>query len=267
MADDIFAFAEQSDAAPPRRRRGWAWLVSAVIVAVLVVAAFLLGEWIARDLVRNAVRQQLVSQLALPADQQVAVDIPGSILWQLATGTIDDVTISSDDVTIRDISGDATVHLRNVQIRAGFAMSEGSATVSFDTDQLRALLTRVDGFPTETVGLAAPNVTMSTELSAFGVAVPVGVALTPSAADGDLVLSPASLQLGGATITADDLRSRFGDLADTVIRDWRVCVADSLPAGMPLQSVQVSGERLVVSFGVSGSIATDPAQRANGTCA
>ena len=241
--------------------------MSILIVAVLVVAAFFLGEWIARDLVRNAVRQQLVSQLALPADQQVAVDIPGSILWQLATGTIDEVTIASDDVTVRDVTGDASVELRNVEIRSGFAMSEGSATVSFDVEQLRALLSRVDGLPVDTVGLAAPNVTMSTELSALGVALPIGVALTPSAADGDLLLSPASLQLGGATITADDLRSRFGDLADTVVRDWRVCVADSLPAGMPLQSVQVSGDRLVASFGVSGSIATDPAQRAVGTCA
>ena len=55
--------------------------------------------------------------------------------------------------------------------------------------------------------------------------------------------------------------------ADTVLRDWDVCVAQYLPAGVTLTAVAVEGDQLVADFDVDGAIATDPALRENGTCA
>lgn len=250
-----------------RRRRRWPWLVALVVVLVLLIGAFFAGEWIARDLITKGVQQQVVSRLGLPADQQVDVDIPGSVLLQLAGGTLDEVTLSSDDVSVGDVTGDITVDLRQVAIWNGPTMGDGSATVTLDEPQVRALLATVDGFPADSVGLAAPNLTASTELSLFGAAIPLQLALTPSAADGDLVLTPASLQLAGADITADGVRARFGALADPVLQGWRVCVAQYLPAGVPLTGVRVEGATLVADFSVEGSLLTDAAQREKGACA
>ncbi|MBZ4488504.1 DUF2993 domain-containing protein [Microbacterium sp. cx-55] len=250
-----------------RRHRRWPWLVAILVVLALVVAAFFAGEWIARDLITKGVQQQVVSRLALPADQEVDVDIPGSVLFQLAAGTIDEVRLSSDDVTVGDVSGDISVDLRQVKIWDGPTMADGAATVTLDEQQVRSLLATVDGLPAESVGLAAPNVTASTELSLFGAAIPLQIALTPSAADGDLVLSPAALQLAGADITADGVRERFGALADPLLQGWRVCIAQYLPAGVPLQAVRVEGSVLVADFAVDGTLLTDAGQRAKGTCA
>ena len=108
--------------------------------------------------------------------------------------------------------------------------------------------------------------TMSMQLQLFGVGVPVGVALTPSAVDGDIVLTPASIQLAGTEVGADALRDQFGQVADLVLRDWTVCVAQYLPAGVTLTGVAVDGDVLVADFDVDGRITTDPALRENGTC-
>ncbi len=96
---------------------------------------------------------------------------------------------------------------------------------------------------------------------------PIGVALTPTASEGQIVLSPASLQLGGAEVTAAALQDQFGGLADAVLRDWNVCIAQYLPAGVVLTGVEVEGDVLVADFDVDGAIATDPALQQNGSCA
>lgn len=254
-------------AAPAPRRRVWPWIVAFAIVAVLAVAAWFAAEAIARQVVTGVVRDQVRTQLSLPADQQIDVDVAGAVIPQLIGGSIDDLTIASDDVAFGGVTGDVTVTAHDVAVRGDGEMSGATATVSLDEPQLQTLLSTVEGFPADTVGLAAPNVTMSLDLQLFGVAIPIGVALTPTAAEGQIVLSPASLQLGGSEVTADALRDQFGRLADTVLRDWNVCIAQYLPAGVVLSGVEVDGDLLVADFDVDGSIATDPALQENGTCA
>jgi len=250
-----------------RSHRVWPWIVAFAIVAALAVAAWFAAEAIARQIVTGVVRDQVRTQLALPADQPIEVDIAGVVIPQLIGGSIDEITIASDDVTFGGFTGDVAVTAHDVAVRGTGEMSGATARVTLDQAQLRTLLSGVEGFPADTVGLAAPDVTMSIDLELFGAAIPVGVSLTPSAAEGDIVLSPASLHLGEGAITADELRSRFGRLADSVLRDWDVCIAQHLPSGVTLTGVEVTGDVLVADFDVDGAIATDPALRANGTCA
>ena len=258
---------QEPDAGARPRRRRWPWLVALVVVLALIVAAFFAGEWVARDLVTKAVRQQIVSRLDLPADQPIDIEIGDpSLLFSLLVGNVGEVRLSSEDVAFEGLSGDVSLELEDVSIRPPFTLSGGTATVALDTPQLQALLATVDGFPAETVGIAEPNVTASTELSLFGVSFPLALALTPSAAEGDLILTPAALQLGGADITAEGLRDRFGGLVDPVLQGWSVCIADQLPAGIPLRAVSVREDLLVADFDIRGDLLTDAAQLAKGTC-
>ena len=156
---------------------------------------------------------------------------------------------------------------RGFPIRGGLEADAATATLRLDEAQLRDLMSTVDGFPAESLGLAAPNVTIATELKLLGVGFPVGVALTPSAAEGDIVLTPAGLQLAGAEISAADLKDRFGRIADAVLRAWTVCIAQYIPAGVVLDSVAVDGDHLVADLDIDGAIIADPALQENGTCA
>jgi hypothetical protein len=188
------------------------------------------------------------------------------VLLQLIRGEFDAVTVASDDVAIGPTTGDVTLHAQGVAIRGDAAAEAATAMLAIDEAELRTLLSTVDGFPADTVGLADPDITMSVELQFFALTFPVGVALTPSAVDGDIVLSPASLQLGDAEVTAEELTDRFGSLADVVLRDWEICIAQHIPAGLTLTSTAVDGPAFVADFAIDTAIVNDPALQANGSC-
>ncbi len=263
LPDDLFA----APAPARRKRRIWPWIVAIVIVVALAVGAWFLGEWIARDLVTKTIRDQVVTQLSLPADQQVDVELSGSVLAQVIAGTLDEVTVASDDVTFGALTGDVEVTATEVTFRGDTGAETASGTLTLDATQVQALLATIDGFPAETVGLEEPNVTMSTELDVFGIRIPIGIAATPSIDEGDVVLTPAEPTVAGADMSADDIKRQFGLIANTVVRDWRVCVAEYIPSGIHLVDARVEGELLVAAFDIDGGIVSDPSLRENGTCA
>lgn len=263
-----------TEAPTPPRRRHWPWLVALVVVVALAVAAWFAGEAIARGIVERTVRDQVEQRLDLPADQRIEVDIPGQVLPQLIAGRLDAVTISGDDVPLStaagqggaDLVGDVVVHASGVPVRGEGEIADATASVTLDQTQLQRLLASVDGFPASTVTLAEPDVEVTTQLQVLALSVPVGIGLAPSAAGGALVLTPRTLQVAGAEVSADDLVDRFGAIARTVVRDWDVCVAGDLPAGVTLEGVRVAGQTLVADFAVDGGILHDPALQQKGTC-
>jgi hypothetical protein len=252
---------------PRRRRRAWPWIVTLAIVLALVAGAAVGAEALARGAVEGGVRQLVVSQLDLPADQEVDVQVPGLVIPQLLSGRLSQVDVASADVALGPVGGDVRVELTDVPISADSAAGPGRASVRLDQDQLRTLLSTIDGFPADTVEITPPTVTISSALTVFGAAVPIAVGLQPGAADGRLVLAPESFRLGEAQVSADDLRAQFGGLADVALREWSLCVASDLPAALTLTGVQVDADdRVVAEFAVDGAVVVDPALRANGTC-
>ena len=244
------------------RRTAIVLLVVVVLLAGLAVAA----EVLARVLVQQQIRGLVVSQTNLPPDHDVDVGIPGLVLPQLIAGTLGEVRIASDDVTAGPVTGDVDVRRTAVPVRGDAAAGPGEATVRLDEDELRALLATIDGFPADTVALDAPDVTISVDLNLFGATLGIGVALRPGAADGDVVLSPQSYRVGDANVDAQDLRQRFGALADPVVGEWRVCVAQDLPAALTLTDLRVEGDQAVATFAIDGAIVSDETLRRPGTC-
>lgn len=261
---DELGFAEAEQPAR-RRRRVWPWLVVLAIVVALVAGAAVAAEAIARGLVTTAVRTLISSQVE--SSGEVDVDVPGLIVPQLLSGTLDQVDVSADDVSIGGLTGDVSVTALGVPISGDAAARGGTATVRLDTQELQALLSRVDGFPAENVGMQSPNVTFSTEFSIFGIGIPVGVSLTPGAAGGALTLTPASFQAAGGEVDAQQLRQQLGGVADGVIRDWSVCIQDQLPAALTLTGVTVDpSNELVATFDVNGAVVVDRTLLQPGSC-
>jgi hypothetical protein len=251
---------------PKRRRSPWPWIVALLIVVGLALGAWFGGEAIARDLISKTIRDQVVNRLALPVDQEVDVSIEGPVLPQLFGGTFHDVSVSSPDVTVGPVTGDVTVRAQDISIGDASARS-ATASVVLDQSQTQALLSTIEGFPASTVALAEPTMTISTDIQVLAVSFPVGASLAPSASDGSLVLTPTAVQLAGADISADDLRGRFGGLADAVLRSWDVCLAQYLPTAVTLTGAAVHGDRVVADFDVDPGILTDASLREKGTCA
>ena len=254
------------DAPPPRRkRRLWPWLVSLVVVIVLFGGAAFAGEWLARDLVERGVRGALASELGVPADQ-AEVQVEGFVIPQLISGRFDEVRIEAQDVSLQGFTGDVDVTARGVPLTADGPLDSAEASVALDQEQLRMLLAGVEGFPEESLGLSGTDVTITVDLNVFGVGIPIGVGLTPSAAGGALVLTPASFTVAGATADAQGLRDQFGAVADAVLQPWQVCIASSLPAGLTLTDVAVVDQQVVANFDIASGILVDSTLREPGVC-
>lgn len=248
------------------RRKTGRRIALLIVVVVLLAGALVAAEFIARSIVTSTVRSLVVENVGLPDDQNVDVAVDGIVLAQLIGGRLDDVTVTSDDVTLGPITGDVLVELRGVPVSGGEAAEGGTASVRLDEEQVRALLAQIPDFPSGTVTLAAPDLTFTNQLSLFGVGIPVGVSVTPGATDGNLTLTPAAFELGGNSIDADTLRAQFGGVADAILGAQSLCIADRLPAALTLLSATVQGQNLVAAFDVAGGVLNDPALQRDGTC-
>ncbi|HET8926772.1 MAG TPA: LmeA family phospholipid-binding protein, partial [Microbacterium sp.] len=122
---------------PPRRRHAGRWIAAIVVLLILLAIAVVAAEWLAREVTTNSIRSAVVSELGLPPDQEVEVDLTGVVLLQLAKGTLDEVTITSDDVTLGAMTGDMTVHATGLPVRGDDAFSSASASIVLDEAQLR----------------------------------------------------------------------------------------------------------------------------------
>lgn len=249
----------------PRRKRRWVRVVVIVGVLALIVGGWFAGEAIARGIVDRTIREQLVKNLELPADQHIDLEVPGMILPQLIVGSLADVKVSSKDVSLHGLTADVSVTAQDVPVRGG-DWSGAHARIQLDEEQLKTLLAQVDGFPSATVTIDAPDVAADFELQLFALKVPVGVSLTPRAEGGDIVLTPSTLRLGGAEVSAEALQRQFGALASTVLRDWDVCIADRLPAAVELTGIEVTRDRVVGDFEIDSSILQKDAASQLGTC-
>jgi hypothetical protein len=254
-----------TSAAEPRRRR-WPWIVALLVVVVLMAVAWIAGEQVARGLIERTIREQAITRLDLAADHEIDVDLPGSVLLPLLAGSISSVRVASDDIPLGDASGDIVVEAKDVPVFGDGDWSGAYATVTLDEPQLQRLLSSIDGFPAATVEIDAPDLAATFEIDALLARVPVGVALTPRAQGGDLVLTPTTFRVAGAEVSADAVLRQFGAIASTVVRDWEVCIADRLPAAVTLTDARVERGTVVARFEIDSAILREGAAREKGSC-
>ncbi|GAA2928572.1 hypothetical protein GCM10010458_08660 [Microbacterium luteolum] len=252
----------KADAARPKRRRRWPWvlLIVVVLLALLVVAA----EFIARSILPGVVRSLVIEQLDLPADQQLDVDAEGVLLPQLIGGRLDMLHLSTDAVTLEGITGAADVTATGIPLRGG-DLGGASGTIRIDQAEFTTLLAGTD-LPVESVVFDAPNATLGGSFTVFGAAVPITLTLTPGAAEGDLELTPVGLSIGGLDVDVDGVGSMLGSVGDNLTQTQRICIADQLPAGLTLTGLEIVGSEAVIDIDVDGAIATDPALLEKGVC-
>lgn len=248
---------------PPKRRRArWPWVLLTVvlILAALVVAA----EFIARAVLPGIVRGIVIEQLELPADQKLDVDATGILLPQLIGGRLEELHLSTESVTIGGVTGAADVTATGIPLRGG-DLTDARGTVRIDADQFTALVAASD-LPIDSVAFAEPDVTVSGSVPVLGFSLPVALTVTPGADAGELLLTPVSLQVAGATLDAQQIADRFGSIAEQLTETQRICIADQLPAGLTMTDLAVDGDEVVVDVQVNGAIVTDETLRENGVC-
>lgn len=248
---------------PRRRRRGGG--IAFVVILVLLIAVAVAGEFAARAVVQDQVRDRVVNQLQLPEDHPVDVGLSGIVLVQLLSGQLDEVRLSSDDVPVAGLAVDAEVALTQVPVRDGADAGPGTAQLRLDAATVEQLLAQAPlpgALAGSAVALAEPDLLLSREYNVLGSAVAVEIAVTPGAADGNLTFEPTGARLGDLDLALDQLSAVIGMSAEPT----SVCLADRYPAGITLTGVAVEGDDLVVDASVAAGTLADPALQQPGAC-
>jgi len=250
--DDFF-----SERAVPRRRARGAAAGLFVVVGLLVV--LLLLAVVADVVTRGLVEQRAAAELETATGiDDVTVDVHGlSVLWQIVQGSLDDVTVSSGSA-----ADPVSFHLDVSDVPTDLEGTSGPVTGTLSADS--ATVSSLEGVSSEgaTVALGDGEVTYarSFDVPVLG-AVPVDVTATPSIVDDGRALSfaPTRASLPDTSLSVD-LTRFLGDFAQTV------CVAEQLPQGVVLTSVDVQPDRVRLGLRSDGLPLTSSGLAAKGAC-
>lgn len=254
-------------AAPPkRRRRGRAFGILGGVVVLLVVAAVVL-DGAARAFAANLIETKVRTSLSLPASTPVHVTVGGvSVLAQLAAGTLQRVDVTIDALPVGDLTGNATLTATAIPIDTSRPIGGVRLSFSADEAQVKKLLASYGSAPVSSVTLTNGAVNVGTAFSLLGTTLPIGIALAPSAVDGELALTPKTVTVNGATLTPADLRDSFGSIADAVLATRTVCVAQYLPKALRLDAVSVRGASVELAIVGTAIVLDDSLLTTKGTC-
>jgi hypothetical protein len=250
--DDFFA-----ERAVPRRRARGAAAGLFVVVGLLVVLAIL--AVVADVVTRGVVEQRAATEIETATGvDDVAVDVHGlSVLWQVVHGSLDDVTVSSGES-----DGPVAFSVDVSDVPTDLQGGTGAVTGTLSADAATVSSLEAVAADNASVALGDGDVTYerSFELPLIG-SVPVDVTATPSIVDDGRALdfAPTRASLPDTSLSID-LTRFLGDFAQ------RICVADQLPEGVVLTSVDVEPGRVQLGLRSDGLPLSSSALAAKGSC-
>ncbi|MBT2503336.1 DUF2993 domain-containing protein [Curtobacterium sp. ISL-83] len=242
-----------------RKRRRWPLVVVAIVVVLAVL--LVIAEFVLRGVVDRIIAQQVEQSLPSGTTGKVTAHAGGIVIPQLLRGSLDQVHITSDRLTVQGIplAADVTAHdvpvngkgdVRNVDGHVTLASSSVKHLAKYSP--LFDRMTLVDG---------------GVELS--GTSSVVGYQIT-YAAKGAVVAQPDGK---GITITPKSVRitnSSLGLKVDSIPGvtnvPIQVCTAKFLPAQLRVRDLDISSARASVRVTADTLPLNEQGLRTVGTC-
>lgn len=212
-----------------RRRRGCLPTLLAVLVLLVVVA-------VVADRVTCALTQRGTAEAlsaAVDDSEGVDVDIRGfPFLTQLAAGTLDDVQVRADRLTLNGFTVvDAEATATDVHIRDDQRAEHVSVTGTLTTEQIAETLRERTGWD---IGLTSQDGALTASTTILGVPAALTLTVTAAGADG-LAVTVAGVTLGGIAVDTGALPA---DLIASIVD--LTSLTDRLPATAAITDVTVT---------------------------
>lgn len=259
---------KQPKASKPKRRRrgGLITVIVLVVVVVAGVAAWFAGDAWARQEVVSVTQEKTREVFGLPEDHEVTVRTSGLLLPQLLAGSLNKLTIMTDDVPMASAAADVRIEATDVATYGDPSVGSATARIILPAGDAERLLTTSAGLSVVGAELASPNVTLEYSRDHFLSRVQVAVTLQPSVSGGQLVLTPTMFDVAGTPTTPEEVRDNFGGIAPPMLESRTLCVAGVLPKALTLTGVTVRGDAVDFDTDVDPRVIDDPALRETGSC-
>ena len=252
---------EPARTSPARR-----WITGLTIVAVAVIVVIggaFLAETVARGFTEDAVAAAVEANLPANVEGTVDADIGGDwVILQLLSGRMQEVTVSSDDVTFDGVPiGFLSVTASGVPVDLKGAADSVEATATLDEAALNELLTMPGNDPQLILGDGAVTYEDSTTVLGFTVGYLVSATLEPDPAG--VLLTPESAELTSDIGSLDVSRILEGLLGGEPVL---LCTADRLPEGVSVSRILVTEGSATLGLSATDFTLTMSALRSKGEC-
>jgi LmeA-like phospholipid-binding len=255
---------------PAKRRRRWMGpLIALVIVVIVLLIAFFVGDAFARQYATGLVKEKIVAALGLDPDSEIDVNLgDGSILLQAATGSLDDLRVHIPEFTLGEVTGEAEITATGVPIDTTKPLESMNIEVTIDEANVQKLSGYLSGIDLTSIDLQDQLIRISANIDVLFTTIPVSVDLAPSATNGGISFEPVTVLLGDQQLSVDDLRAIPGisGIVGNLLGSRTVCVASYLPQGLVVDDVTVVGSDLVVSINGDGVALDGVGLSQQGTC-
>jgi hypothetical protein len=255
-----------SSAAAPaagRRRKRRGRTVAIVLVVVLVVLAVLVvvAEFVLRGVVDRTVASQVEQSLPAGTTGTVDAHVPGVVIPQLLRGTLDDVRITSDRLTVEGIPLAADVTAHDVPVDGEGAVHDVDGTVRLAAGAVKDLSKYSPLF--ERVRLIDGGVELRGSASVLGYE--IGYAADGSVAaqaDGrGVTITPRTVRITNSTLglKVDDIPG----VSDVPVP---VCTAQFLPESLRVRSLHLTASAATVRVTADALPLSEDGLRTTGRC-
>jgi hypothetical protein len=231
--------------------------MSLVVIAGLLVVA----ELAARAYAEDRVSSEIESRLPAGVEGDVDVHLGGlSVIAQYLTGTINEVSLSSDNLTVQGYPVAAQVHLSGVPVDTTKTIESAAGTVTLSETAVAGML--ADRDIEGTVELGDDNLSYTTSAQIFGQNIDFTVVTRPVLDAGRIVFRGESAQIAGGAFDFDATQ-----LLDLVAPEGlSVCVAQYLPADIALDAVDITRGKAVIDFSATDLSLDGAALARTGVC-
>ena len=256
--------------APPakRRRRVWPFVVAVVVVAALIVGFFVADAAVA-GYARDQIKQKVVAALGVDPGTQVDVKLGGgSVLLQALGGKLATVDVTIPKLAFGTLVGSATMHATQVPLDQSAPLQKLAITYRVSEKNVRVLASQLSGMTLDTITLEQPEIVANATFTVLGFGIPVGLGLTPSASKGQLVFTPTTILVSGQKFTSKQLIATpgLGSLARKLLKQQSFCIAQYLPKALTASSVKVVDHQLVLGISGDGAALGGSAFTTKGSC-
>lgn len=237
-------------------------VVAVLISIAALVGIFFVADAITRGVIEGTVADQIEQNLPENVEGTVDASIGGfSVLAQIVTGSLDDVTLRSDDLTANGVPLAVDIHGAGVPIDfASRPVDRVEGTVTIAADAAAELIP----LPAGAGGLVLGDGTVSYagSIAIFGLSLDYSVT-AEAVADGDQVLvTPTNVEIGSGGNSVD----LSGVVQQISQQPIPVCVASYLPEGLEVSDITVTPSDARVTFESTTLVLDAESLQKTGSC-
>lgn len=259
------AASVESSEPPRKRKRVRAWIVTVVILliaAALIIGGLFLAESVTKGIATDAIAVAVETSLPATVDADVDVDIAGDwVLFQIFTGRLDRVTLSSDDAMVDGSPANFELVATDVPLDLKQPVGNVDATVSLGPGSINELLTLPGNDPEVALGDGSVSYADSASVLGFTLGYLVNATLSPNGTD--VLATPVA-----ATITSDVGSLDVSGVIERILgaQPVRICLADRLPVGVTVSGIDLTPETATLSLKAREFTLNGESLRKRGTC-